>query len=57
MCYLSDAYARVTPRTMQLEPHYTNVVNGARLLSNAFQAYEAVGIARDRLILDPEFWI
>ena len=44
------------PRTMQLEPHYTNVVNEVYgFFEQRIQACEMVGIARDRLILDPGF--
>ena len=44
------------PRTMQAEPHYTDVVAEVRefLLARA-AACEAAGIARDRIVLDPGF--
>ncbi len=45
-----------TPRTMQLHPHYEDVVGEVRhfLLQRA-SACEAAGIARGRIVLDPGF--
>jgi dihydropteroate synthase len=42
------------PRTMQLEPHYDDVVAEVKaFLMERAAACEAAGIARDRLVLDP----
>jgi len=42
------------PRTMQLEPHYEDVVAEVKaFLLERVAACEAAGIARDRLVLDP----
>lgn len=42
------------PRSMQLEPHYDNVVAEVKaFLVDRAAACEAAGIARDRLVLDP----
>jgi dihydropteroate synthase len=42
------------PRTMQQDPHYTDVVAEVReSLSERVRACEEAGIARDRLVLDP----
>lgn len=45
-----------TPQTMQLEPHYEDVVTEvAEFLIERVKACEAVGIDRAKLILDPGF--
>lgn len=42
------------PRTMQMEPAYTNVVSEVReFLQSRIDACIAAGIARDRLVVDP----
>ncbi len=44
------------PRSMQSAPQYEDVVDNVRdFLKNRIQACEAVGISRDRLLLDPGF--
>ena len=44
------------PRTMQQAPHYVDVVAEVRdFLSERLQACRAVGIAEDRLLIDPGF--
>jgi dihydropteroate synthase len=44
------------PRTMQREPHYTDVVNEVRdFLVGRAHACEAAGIARERIVIDPGF--
>jgi dihydropteroate synthase len=60
-CAASDVgvvlmHMRGTPQTMQMEPHYDNVVQevGDFLLARAV-ACEAAGIGRDRIVLDPGF--
>lgn len=49
-------HMRGTPQTMQVEPHYDDVVRevGDFLVTRA-QACEGAGIARDRIMLDPGF--
>lgn len=49
-------HMRGTPQTMQVQPHYDDVVRevGDFLLARA-AACEAAGIARDRIALDPGF--
>ena len=42
------------PRTMQLQPKYDDVVREVKqYLAARIQACEAVGIARDRIVIDP----
>lgn len=42
------------PRTMQLQPQYDDVVRDVKhYLSNRIQACAAVGIARERIVVDP----
>lgn len=44
------------PRTMQLEPRYTDVVGEVReFLDERLQACERAGIARERIVIDPGF--
>jgi dihydropteroate synthase len=44
------------PRTMQLEPHYGDVVEEVRaFLAERVAAAEACGIARERIVIDPGF--
>jgi len=44
------------PRTMQLAPHYDDVVGEVRnFLSERISAAAAIGIARDRIAIDPGF--
>ncbi|MDR2220332.1 MAG: dihydropteroate synthase [Methylobacillus sp.] len=44
------------PQTMQLDPHYDDVVREVReFLRMRVQACEAGGIARDRILIDPGF--
>jgi len=44
------------PRTMQLAPHYDDVVDEVRnFLSERISAAAAIGIARDRIAIDPGF--
>jgi len=44
------------PRTMQADPHYDNVVSEVRgFLQQRAAACEQVGIARERILLDPGF--
>jgi dihydropteroate synthase len=44
------------PRTMQVEPHYTDVVREVReFLRTRLEACERAGIARERIVLDPGF--
>jgi len=45
-----------TPRTMQQDPHYDDVVREVReFLSERAKACRAIGIAPDRIVLDPGF--
>ncbi len=60
-CAASDCgvvlmHMRGSPETMQVEPHYDDVISevGNYLVARA-QACEAAGIARDRIVLDPGF--
>lgn len=49
-------HSQGTPQTMQLDPHYDDVVREVRdFLQARMQACEAHGIARDRILLDPGF--
>ena len=49
-------HMRATPRTMQQDPHYDDVVREVRAFCDrASRACEAAGIARDRIVLDPGF--
>jgi dihydropteroate synthase len=44
------------PRSMQLEPRYTDVVREVReFLDERLQACERAGIARERIVIDPGF--
>ena len=44
------------PQTMQLEPHYTDVVTEVMdFLRTRIAAVEAAGVARDRIVVDPGF--
>ncbi len=44
------------PHTMQLQPHYQNVVNEVcSFLRERIAAAEAAGIARERIVIDPGF--
>jgi dihydropteroate synthase len=43
-----------TPRTMQLDPRYTDVVRDvSRFLSQRLDDLERAGIARERIVIDP----
>ena len=43
-----------TPKTMQVEPHYDDVVEEVKVfLAHAIEEAEAVGISRSRIIIDP----
>jgi dihydropteroate synthase len=43
-----------TPRTMQINPHYDDVIGDiARFFEERLQALGAAGIARERIALDP----
>jgi dihydropteroate synthase len=60
-CAASDCgvvlmHMRGSPETMQVEPHYDDVIGevGAYLVTRA-QSCEAAGIARYRIVLDPGF--
>jgi dihydropteroate synthase len=45
-----------TPRTMQAEPHYDDVVaEVGRFLRTRFQVLRAAGVAAERVLLDPGF--
>jgi dihydropteroate synthase len=45
-----------TPRTMQVEPHYDDVMAEVKtFLRERIAAAEAAGIARDRILIDPGF--
>lgn len=49
-------HMRGTPQTMQVEPHYDDVVREVSdFLVTRAQACEAAGIERDRIMLDPGF--
>jgi dihydropteroate synthase len=49
-------HMRGEPRTMQDEPHYTDVVTEVRdFLVGRARACEAAGIARGRIVIDPGF--
>lgn len=49
-------HSQGTPQTMQLDPHYDDVVREVgRYLAERMQACEAHGIPRSRILLDPGF--
>ncbi len=55
-CGVVFMHMRGSPETMQVEPHYDDVIGevGDYLVARA-QACEAAGIASDRIVLDPGF--
>ncbi|MCX7627544.1 MAG: dihydropteroate synthase [Methylophilaceae bacterium] len=49
-------HMRGTPQTMQLDPHYDDVVSEVRdFLMERVAACAALGIGRDRIVIDPGF--
>jgi dihydropteroate synthase len=55
-CALCLMHMQGEPRTMQLAPHYADVVNEVRaFLTGRVTACRAAGIAADRLLVDPGF--
>lgn len=49
-------HMRGTPRTMQLDPAYTDVVSDVRsFLARRMEAAIAAGISRERIVVDPGF--
>lgn len=55
-CGLCVMHMQGEPRTMQHEPHYTDVVaDVADYLAGRLRALAAAGVARERIVLDPGF--
>jgi dihydropteroate synthase len=55
-CALCLVHMQGEPRTMQLAPHYADVVSEVRaFLADRVAACRAAGIATDRLVVDPGF--
>lgn len=54
LCGVIVMHIQGTPQTMQLDPHYDNVVaDVCRYFRERLAALQAVGIAADRIVLDP----
>ena len=55
-CAVSVMHMQGDPRSMQLAPHYVDVVNEVKaFLSERVKVCRAAGIAADRIVIDPGF--
>ncbi len=53
-CRVCAMHRRGTPRTMQVDPHYDDVVGEVMAyLADRREALQAAGVARERIVLDP----